>query len=171
MRPRNEEIFVKIMRNGMIPQLGICGPIPNPIKVTRAKAHSMIVAGIAVYQYFPDTQYTEKLTLQTVFGGPEKETVSNKVDDKKISEPVKPVSFTGVKKIVEEKLVESANESVETTDDITKNEAISVDDTTDTSNEDSANEIEETTDNNTHQNNNNNNYNRNKNNKKNKNHR
>lgn len=118
MNTRNEEIFVKVMRNGFIPQLGICGPIPNPIRITRGQAHSLIVAGIDVYQYFPETKYTEKLTLHNVFGFAKKTEKENPVQQnvKKMSEPIKPVNLAGVKKdivptpVVETEAVESVSE-------------------------------------------------------------
>lgn len=65
---RGENIWVKIIRAGYIPQLGIQGPIPNPVQITRAKAHSMIVAGIDVFEVDPKTKKTTKLTIQNVFG-------------------------------------------------------------------------------------------------------
>ena len=77
MKARNEEIFVKVIRNGYIPQLGICGPIPNPIKMTRGTAHAMLVAGIEVHQYFPKTKTTEKLTIHTVFNDEKVEVKKN----------------------------------------------------------------------------------------------
>lgn len=74
---RNEKIWVKIIRAGYIPQLGMQGPIPNPIQITRGKAHSMIVAGIDVFEVDPITRDTKKLTIQNVFGN----TGSNNVSD------------------------------------------------------------------------------------------
>ena len=97
MKARNEKIFVKIIKAGFIPQLGMCGPIPNPIKITRAQAYSMIIAGIKVYQYFPDTKYTEELTLQNIFSDdvkPEKN--DSKVEEKDINKPVTPITLSGV---------------------------------------------------------------------------
>lgn len=134
MKPRTEQIFVKIMRNGFIPQLGICGPIPNPIRITRAKAHSLIVAGIDVYQYFPENHYTEKLTLQTVFGKAEKEEIPKKPVEKKVSEPMKPVELTGIKKeeeVASEVEVNTEEEVEDTVDDemeIDENEVNDVED-------------------------------------------
>lgn len=93
-------IFVRIIRSGFIPQLGICGPIPNPIKITRAKAKSLIVAGIGVWQVDPNTNEVTELTLQNVFGGSEPE----KTTPEKVVAPApepKPKEFVGVQKAKE----------------------------------------------------------------------
>lgn len=136
----SEQIFVKVMRNGFIPQLGICGPIPNPIKVTRSKAHEMIVAGVAVYQYFPETKYTEKLTLQNVFGDKNNKDVNpknEKPEVKKPAEPIKPVELTGVAKetvndivnTIDEKKPEDNSASKNTVDETAKEKTESKPDT------------------------------------------
>lgn len=67
---RNEKIWVRIIRAGYIPQLGMQGPIPNPIQITRGKAHSMIVAGIDVFEIDPISRKSHKLTIRNVFGVP-----------------------------------------------------------------------------------------------------
>lgn len=134
MKSRNEEIFVKVIRNGYIPQLGICGPIPNPIKITRGLAHSMVVAGIDVYQYFPDTKMTQKMTIHNTFE--DQKNVNNDIkrvsnantNNIKISEPVKPIQLNGIKKentSKEENANTEVNESekkVETEDTTVKTE-------------------------------------------------
>lgn len=96
-----EQIFVRVMRNGFIPQLGMCGPIPYPIKVTRAVCHSMIVSGIEVMQYDPETKITTKLTLQNVFGGETKAEEPKKVEAPKAPEYTKTpetTTFNGIPK-------------------------------------------------------------------------
>lgn len=103
MRKRTEEIFVKVLRNGFIPQLGMCGPIPNPIKITRGTAHSMIVAGIKVFEFNPVTKETIELTVDNVFADEDatkKEESNNQQTSpapSKVSEPIKPVTLNGVK--------------------------------------------------------------------------
>lgn len=92
----SDMIFARIIRNGFIPQLGMCGPIPNPIKITRGLAHSLIVSGIKVYEYNPDTRDVTELTLQNVFGTSE-EAVKKEEPKKSIPDPVKPVQLNGVK--------------------------------------------------------------------------
>ena len=107
MKKRSETIFVKVLRNGFIPQLGMCGPIPNPIKITRGTAYNMIVAGVKVFEYNPVTKETTELTVDNVFAdGVDKkqESGANNVskpvipDPAKTPEPVKPVTLNGVKK-------------------------------------------------------------------------
>ena len=56
MKPASDLIYVRVLRNGYIPQLGICGPIPNPIQITRGKAYSMINDGIEVHEFDPKTK-------------------------------------------------------------------------------------------------------------------
>lgn len=80
---RNEKIWVKIIRAGYIPQLGMQGPIPNPIQITRGIAHSMIVSGIDVFEVDPVTKNTKKLTIQNVF----RTSGSNNVSDTSNQKP------------------------------------------------------------------------------------
>ena len=166
MKSRTEKIFVKVMRNGYIPQLGISGPIVNPIKITRAQAHAMIVAGIAVYQYFPENQYTEKLTLQNVFGKPEKASKPEEPVSKVVSEPVTPVTLTGVakedtidKKEFEKPSIEEVDSNTETS---SNDEVVDEVETTDEKTEEPNPSVSPSTSNNT----NNNNYSKKNNNKK-----
>lgn len=94
-----DTIFVRIIRAGFIPQLGISGPIPNPIKITRAKAKSLIVAGVQVWEFNPTTKETKELTLQNVFGEPD--SVKKEETPVKTVAPVqepKPTQFVGVQK-------------------------------------------------------------------------
>ena len=150
---RSEEIWVKVLRAGYIPQLGMQGPVPNPIKITRGRAHSMIVAGISVYEIDPKTRESKELTLQNIFEGegdpqpvvkeaPKKDTVST-------SKPVSQVTFNGVKvveptakvdvattgSVVAEKVeepVKKVEESVETKTEVVEDvkEGAPVNDTT-----------------------------------------
>lgn len=94
-----DTIFVRIIRAGFIPQLGISGPIPNPIKITRAKAKSLIVAGVRVWEFNPTTKETKELTLQNVFGEPD--SIKKEETPVKTVAPVqepKPTQFVGVQK-------------------------------------------------------------------------
>lgn len=113
MKPASDLIYVRVLRNGYIPQLGICGPIPNPIQITRGKAYSMINDGIEVHEFDPKTKETVKLTVQNVFGdgtsapapevkSEEKKAEPVKAEEKKV-EPEKPVTLTGVAKPEEKK--------------------------------------------------------------------
>ena len=109
MKPASDLIYVRVLRNGYIPQLGICGPIPNPIQITRGKAYSMINDGIEVHEFDPKTKETTKLTVKNVFGdGASAPAPEVKVEEKKVvepakaeekkAEPEKPVTLTGVAK-------------------------------------------------------------------------
>ena len=98
MKKRSDKIYVRVIRNGYIPQLGIQGPIPNPIKISRGTAHSMIVAGIEVHEVDPKTKITKKLTVENVFEDAPSAPVKEPVPEKKPSDPVKPIAFNGVKK-------------------------------------------------------------------------
>lgn len=93
----NEKIWVKIQKPGYIPQLGMQGPIPNPIQIPRATAKSLLVSGVQVYQYDPDTKKTVELTLATVFGkkNKEKDPAPTK-EPEKVPDNQEPVSFSGV---------------------------------------------------------------------------
>ena len=108
MKKRSDKIYVRVIRNGYIPQLGIQGPIPNPIKISRGTAHSMIVAGIEVHEVDPKTKITKKLTVENVFEDAPSAPVKEPVPEKKPSDPVKPIELNGVKK--DEKKDEKANE-------------------------------------------------------------
>lgn len=87
MKPASDLIYVRVLRNGYIPQLGICGPIPNPIQITRGKAYSMINDGIEVHEFDPKTKETTKLTVKNVFGdGASAPAPEVKVEEKKADE-------------------------------------------------------------------------------------
>ncbi len=70
MSKATELIHVVINKPGYIQQIGMCGPIPNPIQIPRELAKRILVDGIPVYQYDPDTKKTHELTLKNVFGNP-----------------------------------------------------------------------------------------------------
>lgn len=99
MYSREDKIYVKINKVGFIPYIGICGPIPNPIKIPTATCLQMINAGIDVFEVNPDTKETMKLTVQNVFD-------DNKFGKKPnphvqikttVTQPVGNAVFTGVK--------------------------------------------------------------------------
>lgn len=95
----DEKIWVKIQKAGYIPQLGIQGPIPNPIQIPRVTAKSLLVSGIPVYEYDPETKKTIELTLANVFSTgkstqkPVRETNPTPKDPENDQEPV---MFNGI---------------------------------------------------------------------------
>lgn len=104
MYKKTDEIFVRIAKHGYIPYIGICGPIPNPIKVSTETCLKLVNAGIVVHQFDPATKETIQLTRTNVFD-------DKKFDRKKAAQkpavtpppvapekPVEPVVFTGVQK-------------------------------------------------------------------------
>lgn len=143
MKNKNDQIFVRVMKNGYIQQLGICGPIPNPIKVSRALAHRMVVGGVEVHEVDPITKMTKKLTIHNVFSD-EKNTVSDKetkpVQEAPVSKNEKPVetmTFVGTpvsepeesetavdKEVTEEDAEVSETEDAEKTDEITTHTSV-----------------------------------------------
>ena len=119
MYNRNDQIFVRINRSGFIHQLGICGPIPNPIKVSCGKCLDMINSGIDVFQVDPNTRDMVKLTLENIF------------DDKKFSKkesvktpvtPVKPVVIPESKPLVFTGVQKDAEKPIEKTEDVVQKE-------------------------------------------------
>lgn len=99
MYSREDKIFVRINKMGYIPYIGMCGPIPNPIKIPTATCLQMVTAGIEVFEVNPDTKEMVKLTVQNVFD-------DNKFEKKPapavhvktpVAPPVNNVTFTGVK--------------------------------------------------------------------------
>lgn len=66
---RDEKIFIKSNYRGFIPQLRMRGPIITPVRVTRAMAYQLIIAGIDVYEIDKTTRNATRLTLQSVFPG------------------------------------------------------------------------------------------------------
>ena len=100
MYKREDQIFVRINRAGFIPHLGMCGPIPNPIKVTCGKCLDMINSGIEVWQVDPETKEMVKLTVKNIF---DDQKFSKKTENPvNIVEPApsieQPITFGGVKK-------------------------------------------------------------------------
>lgn len=91
MSKASELIYVIINKPGYIQQLGMCGPIPNPLQIPRELAKKIIVSGIPVYQFDPETKKTNELTLKNVFGDPtpEKEPVKEEPETKNDQEPKK----------------------------------------------------------------------------------
>jgi len=68
---KSDMVWVRVIKAGYISQLGMQGPIPNPIKISRDVAYSMIVSGIDVFEVDPVTKEVTKLTIQNVFRKPE----------------------------------------------------------------------------------------------------
>lgn len=88
MYKTTDEIFVRINRVGQIPFIGMCGPIPNPIKLSTEICLKLVNAGIDVHQYDPATKQTMKLTRENVF--------DDQKFGKKKEKPVTPVKPTPV---------------------------------------------------------------------------
>lgn len=106
MYKKTDEIFVRINKGGFIPYIGICGPIPNPIKVKTEICLKLVNAGIDVHQFDPVTKKTIKLTRENVFDdnkfGKKKEEVKQPANDQKqVENHVQPMEFKGVQKPVE----------------------------------------------------------------------
>ena len=100
MYKTTDEIFVRINKGGHIPYIGICGPIPNPIKVSTEICLKLVNAGIDIHQFDPATKQTVKLTRQNVFD--DQKFAKGK---KKVDTPVAPVNkilfpFTSSKSIL-----------------------------------------------------------------------
>ena len=104
MYKTTDEIFVRINKGGHIPFIGICGPIPNPIKVSTEICLKLVNAGIDIHQFDPATKQTVKLTRQNVFddqkfvkGGKKvvKPTLAIVNDTAKENTPVESIVFTG----------------------------------------------------------------------------
>lgn len=104
MYSREDKIFVKIIKNGYIPFIGMCGPIPNPIKIPTGTCLQMITAGIDVFEVNPDTKETVKLTVTNVFDDNKFGKKSNPIESPKqpTINPTDKVMFTGVSQIPEE---------------------------------------------------------------------
>lgn len=115
MYSREDKIFVKIIKNGYIPFIGMCGPIPNPIKIPTGTCLQMITAGIDVFEVNPDTKETVKLTVTNVFDDNKFGKKSNPIDSPKqpTINPTDKVMFTGVSQIPEEVKNVDAKSSVD----------------------------------------------------------
>ena len=87
MYKTTDEIFVRISRGGFIPYIGMCGPIPNPIKVSTEICLKLVNAGIEVHQYDPVTKRDVKLTRQNVF---DDQKFTNKKDKESVARPLNP---------------------------------------------------------------------------------
>ena len=123
MYKTTDEIFVRINRVGYIPLIGMCGPIPNPIKIPTSTCLKLVNAGIDVHQVDPVTKLTVKLTRENIFDDHKfgKKPVVASAPVKPVVAPtakveaVKPVTFTGVPKVepkVEEPKVEEVVEEI-----------------------------------------------------------
>ena len=123
MYKTTDEIFVRINRVGYIPLIGMCGPIPNPIKIPTDTCLKLVNAGIDVHQVDPVTKMTVKLTRENIFDDHKfgKKPVVASAPVKPVVTPaakveaVKPVTFTGVPKVepkVEEPKVEEVVEEI-----------------------------------------------------------
>ena len=121
MYKTTDEIFVRINRVGYIPLIGMCGPIPNPIKIPTDTCLKLVNAGIDVHQVDPVTKMTVKLTRENIFDDHKfgKKPVVASAPVKPVVAPsakveaVKPVTFTGVPKVEEPKVEEVVEEIVE----------------------------------------------------------
>ena len=95
-----DEIFVRINRNGYIPIIGICGPIPNPIKVKTEVCLKLVNAGIDVHQFDPATKQTVKITRENVFDDQKfaKKKAAPVTAQAPVVNPSAPINLTGVTK-------------------------------------------------------------------------
>ena len=95
-----DEIFVRINRNGYIPIIGICGPIPNPIKVKTEVCLKLVNAGIDVHQFDPATKQTVKITRENVFDDQKfaKKKTAPVTAQAPIVNPSAPIALAGVEK-------------------------------------------------------------------------
>jgi hypothetical protein len=105
-----DEIFVRINRNGYIPIIGICGPIPNPIKVKTEVCLKLVNAGIDVHQFDPETKQTVKITRENVFDDAKfaKKKAASVQTQVPIVNPSAPINLAGVVKKEEPKVEEAA---------------------------------------------------------------
>ena len=108
MYSREDKIYVRINKNGYIPFIGMCGPIPNPIKIPASTCLQMVTAGIDVHEVNPDTKETVKLTVQNVFDDNKfgKKPNSSEPSKQPTVHPTDKVVFTGVTQKPEEKKIE-----------------------------------------------------------------
>lgn len=115
MYKKNTKIMVKVISNRYISQLGISGPIVNPISIPAKTALDMVNAGVEVHQYDPVSGRCIRLTVSNVMDDTKfapktnvtKTPVANTAPQKSAPQkPSQPTQFTGAK--VENKSVEAA---------------------------------------------------------------
>jgi len=77
---KTDEIFIVTTRLGYIPALRTYGPIPHPIRVPLATCLELIVSGITIHQFDPETKNIVELTMENLFDI-DKFTVVEKTED------------------------------------------------------------------------------------------
>ena len=115
MYKETDEIFVRIVKGGFIPYINMCGPIPNPIKISTAICLKLVNAGIEIHQYDPATKTAIRLTRENVFDDckfNKKKAAPTQTANKPVekSATTTPIKFSGVEKKVEEPKVKPVAE-------------------------------------------------------------
>lgn len=66
MYKKDDQILIVTNRVGYMPQLRMCGPILQPIKVPVSVCQGMVAAGIPLYQVDPTKKVNMKLTITNI---------------------------------------------------------------------------------------------------------
>lgn len=129
MYSRDDKIYVKINKVGYIPFIGMCGPIPNPIKIPTSTCLQMVTAGIDVFEVDPKTKEMVKLTVQNVFDDEKfrKRVIPmNEQPKPSMVKPTDSVVFSGVTKNPENDEKKTEDDTQKETIDEAKNDVPSV---------------------------------------------
>lgn len=85
-----EKLYVTIPYRGYLAPLKMMGPIAHPLKINKDDAVKLVLSGVKVYSYDPETKATAEVTLAGLTG---KEAATAP----KISPAVSPTPISGVK--------------------------------------------------------------------------
>lgn len=91
MYKTTDEINIVSTRTGYIPQLQMCGPIVNPLKVPAQTCLAMVTAGVPLFEFDPKTKQIVALTINNVYDD-EKFTLKEAVkQDAGDGTPIRPI--------------------------------------------------------------------------------
>lgn len=94
---KSDEIYIVTTRTGFIPQLNMCGPIPNPIRVPLRLCLSLINSGVKIQQMDPKTRMILPLTLENLYDDQKFEKYKQKNSKPDLGKDVKPNIVSGIK--------------------------------------------------------------------------
>lgn len=108
----DQSLYILSPSRAYLAPLKVMGPIVHPIKASKTSVVQLLLNGTEVFEYFPDSKRTLKLSLTNI-NDEDRELKAFGDSVVEIEPPVDPVTKTGVPKIENEDVIEEESETQE----------------------------------------------------------